>query len=133
MFRFSPERLAQKATEFNKQLCSATGEPHSVRDPGLLLGAAGRPLATFDGALLHSSLALRATVLTGGIAGSHPFEQGNKRTAWIMCLYFIQSYDWDLEPIDASEAEQNILSLIDGSLSEEAYSDWLASHMVKLR
>ncbi|WP_398396004.1 type II toxin-antitoxin system death-on-curing family toxin [Schaalia sp. JY-X169] len=133
MFRFSADKLAQTATEFNQQLCSLTGEPHFVREPGLLLGAVGRPLETWGGDLLYGSVTLRAAVLTSGIAGSHPFAQGNKRTAWMMGLFFIQGYEWDLENIGPDESERQVLSLIDHSLSEEGYSAWLASHLVKLK
>lgn len=116
----------------NKRLCLQTQEPHFVRDIGLLRGAVGRPYASFAGVSKYTRVNERATALTAGIAGSHPFEQGNKRTAWMMGLYFLQGYGADLEAVSATESESKLLALIDRKISDADYAAWLASHIIEL-
>ncbi len=132
MYRFTAEGLAREAVEMNRRLCEKTGEPHHVRDDALLLGAVSRPLSRFEGALLYKSITMRAAVLTAGIGQSHPFIQGNKRTAWMMGLYYLEGYGLTLETVEAATAERAVLDLVTREISERTYSTWLAEHLLFL-
>lgn len=54
-----------------------------VRDVGLIDSALHRPLATFEGQLLHETPLQRAGVLWLGLIRNHGFLDGNKRTATV--------------------------------------------------
>jgi len=69
------------AIEINVELVAITGEPHFLRDLGALEGALARPQNAF--AYGEGDVVALAVRLMAGIAQSHPFEQGNKRTAFV--------------------------------------------------
>lgn len=138
MDRFSEDRLAHKAIDINRAECMKKGEPHLLLHREQLYGAVGRPLTTFGGTYLYRSLTLRASVLVGGLIKDHPFAQANKRTAWLMGVYFIQGYGWDVEDISDIEAEKQVLAIAECASAgaqqqeEEIFASWLANHLVRL-
>ncbi|MEO6582414.1 MAG: type II toxin-antitoxin system death-on-curing family toxin [Sphingomicrobium sp.] len=98
------------------------GGGHGVRDDGLLDSALARPknLVGYgdpDAAALASSYAF-------GIARNHPFVDGNKRTALVVCETFLVDNGYSLE---ASDAEFVVVfeGLAAGEVSEEELATWL--------
>lgn len=74
---------------FNRIAVAATGERHFLRAPDLLESACARPanLWHYD----HSAdIVQLASSLLFGLARNHPFEQGNKRTAFIASIAFLE-------------------------------------------
>jgi len=59
-----------------------------------------------------------------GIAKNHPFFDGNKRTALVVCELFLALNGYDLIAGD-EECLAMFLSLADGSQSEQALTEWL--------
>jgi death-on-curing protein len=55
------------------------------------------PAATFDGQLLHGSLAEQAAAYLFHLANNHPFVDGNKRIALMAALAFLGLNDHRLE------------------------------------
>ena len=59
-----------------------------------------------------------------GIARNHPFVDGNKRTAWVVCRVFL-----DVNGLAFSASDEDkytaMLALAAGDLSEEDFSNWL--------
>lgn len=94
-----------------------TGEPHYLRDEGLLDGALSRPfnLWLYDGVTDVVQLAIRMLL---AIANAHAFEQGNKRTGYVAAQQFIwtNGFHWN-GPDDELIAEW-IIAAITESLSE---------------
>lgn len=98
------------------------GGSTGIRDEGLLDSALARPrnLAAYrepDPAALAASYAFELT-------RNHPFVDGNKRTALVVCETFIVDNGFKLE---AAEAELVVLfeSLAAGELSEDEVAEWL--------
>jgi death-on-curing protein len=60
-----------------------------VRDPGLLASAVAMPQATFDGVFLHEDLFAMAGAYAFHLAENQPFVDGNKRTALMAALVFL--------------------------------------------
>ena len=62
-----------------------------------------------------------------GIARNHPFIDGNKRTAAVLCEFFLAKHGWQLLASDL-ELVQTFLALAAGELSEDALTDWVRAH-----
>lgn len=71
---------AEQLLFIHARLIEETGGSHGVRDLGMLLSAAGRPQASFDGQDLYSDLFSKAAALMESLIRNHPFVDGNKRT-----------------------------------------------------
>jgi death on curing protein len=104
------------------------GGSEGLRDPGLLDSALARPknvLAYSEGEINLSRL---AAAYAAGIARNHPFVDGNKRTAFVVCRIFLELNGAHL---DASPEEKYLtfLRLADGSLSEEELARWIGNHL----
>lgn len=104
------------------------GGSEGLRDSGLLDSALARPknvLAYTEGEI---SLSRLAASYAAGIARNHPFVDGNKRTAFVVCRTFLELNGAHL---DASPEDkyQTFLRLAAGSLSEEELAQWIGSHL----
>lgn len=93
-----------------------------IRDHGLLESALFRPqnLAGYG----DPDLAALAAAYGFGIIRNHPFMDGNKRTAFTVTELFLALNGLELVADDPS-CVVTILHLAEGSLSENAFSDWL--------
>lgn len=99
-----------------------------VKDEGLLESAMGRPLNKYGYG--ETDLCVLASAYAFGIARNHPFNDGNKRTAWVMARLFLKL---NRVPIafDKADAIRTMLALAAGELSEEAFAAWLRAHIVE--
>ena len=59
-----------------------------------------------------------------GLAGNHPFNDGNKRTAWSSCVLFLKANACELD-VPAAEAVEQMVRLATGALSEAEFAAWL--------
>jgi death-on-curing protein len=100
-----------------------------VRDTGLLESALARPLQLL--AYGEPDVAALAACYASGLCRNHPFADGNKRTAWLLAVTFLDlnGYDVDAEMTDALQA---MLSLAAGTVSEEDFAAWLRAKTRKL-
>ena len=110
------------AVAVHDQQLAIHGGGSGLRDGGLLDSALARPqnLAAYgdpDVAALAASYAF-------GLARNHPFVDGNKRTALVVCETFIIDNGCLLK---ASDAELAVLfdALAAGKIGEDELSDWL--------
>jgi death on curing protein len=67
----------------------AYGGIHGIRDKGLLESATMMPQASFGGEYLHNGLFEMAAAYAFHIAENQPFLDGNKRTALVSALVFL--------------------------------------------
>jgi death on curing protein len=103
------------------------GGSEGIRDPGLLDSALARPknhLAYTD----EPDLALLAASYAWGLARNHPFVDGNKRTAYVVCRTFLKLNGRDL---DAPQEEKYLtfLRLAEGRLTEQDLAGWIRDHL----
>lgn len=98
-----------------------------LRDAGLLESALARPLNRFH-YREDADLCDLAAAYGFGIAGNHPFVDGNKRVAFQAMYVFLGLNGLR---IDAAEEEvvELILRLAQGDLEEEALAAWLREHV----
>lgn len=99
----------------------AWGGGQGVRNEGLLESALARPrnLAAYG----EPDLAELAASYAYGLAKNHPFVDGNKRTALVVCETFIIDNDGSL---DGTDAELAVLfeDLAANKLTENELADW---------
>ena len=65
------------------------GGRHVLRDRGLLESAVARPQASAFGADAYPDLAAKAAAMLHSLVLNHPFVDGNKRTAVLATLVFL--------------------------------------------
>jgi death-on-curing protein len=105
------------------------GGSSGVRDEGLLDSALARPQQLFPYGEPPPDLADLAASLAYGLARNHPFVDGNKRTAAVMCEVFIELNDAHLEADDV-ELYPQYIGLAEGSISESDFAAWLRERIV---
>lgn len=93
------------------------GGTAGVRDQGLLDSALAQPQATFDGELLHPTLADQAAAYLYHLSRNHPFIDGNKRTAFAVTESFIETNGYRLTLTD-DEAYELTMQVAQGQLSK---------------
>nr|WP_313901386.1 type II toxin-antitoxin system death-on-curing family toxin [Mycobacterium sp. SMC-8] len=73
--------------------------PHQLRDFGLLDAAVTRPQMSAYGSDAFPTIHEKAAALLHGLARSHPFVNGNKRTAWTATamFYMLNGYNLNAE------------------------------------
>jgi len=76
----------EEVLEINAQVMRGK---HVLRDRGLLESAAARPRASAFGTDAYPDLAAKAAALLHSLVLNHPFIDGNKRTAVLATLVFL--------------------------------------------
>ncbi len=101
------------------------GGIQGVRDENLLQSALSRPvnkLSYAEGAA--PDLFDLAAAYAYGLASNHPFNDGNKRTAWAGCVLFLKANGIELE-VSAIRVVEQMLRLVQGQLNEGDFAGWL--------
>ncbi|HYO24929.1 MAG TPA: type II toxin-antitoxin system death-on-curing family toxin [Lacipirellulaceae bacterium] len=102
-----------------------------IRDAGLLSSALNRPRNLWAYAGQSSDMAAIAAVYAAGIAKNHPFLDGNKRTAAVVCELFLDRNGYELIADNDSWYEA-MMGLASGAIDEAAFQAWLRDHVVPL-
>jgi death-on-curing protein len=97
-----------------------------IRDEGLLESAMSRPQSIFhyEGV---TDLARLAAAYAFGITRNHPFNDGNKRAAFLAAILFLRRNGVRLIAPQVL-ATQTMLQLAAGDLSENSFAAWLQLH-----
>ena len=113
---------ARDALAIHEEQLAEHGGADGVRDLGLLESALARPQNLL--AYAKPDFADLAGAYAAGVARNHPFVDGNKRTAWILAVVFLDLNGFDLEA-DIIDALQAMLALAEGRIDESAFAAWL--------
>jgi len=65
-----------------------------------------------------------------GVAANHPFEQGNKRTAFMAAVLFLNANGYQLRLPDDRTISQTIVDVITGNRPETDLIDLLSRYIV---
>jgi death-on-curing protein len=103
----------------NRHEAEASGEPHFLRDRGLLESALARPRNFF--AFGEEDVVVLAVVLMAGIARAHAFEQANKRTAVEAMWHFLRQNGYDLTIDDTVTWADEVIALVEHRSTEEDF------------
>ena len=102
------------------------GGADGIRDKGAIESALARPLNLE--AYGNPDIAELAAAYILGLAGSHPFIDGNKRTAWVTGRLFLADNGDRLEfdPLDAVRLMEGVAA---GRIAETDLAAWLRSRL----
>ena len=99
-----------------------------IRDEGLFLSALARPQNLFAYEKV-TSISRLAGAYAYGIARNHPFNDGNKRAAFLAIGMFLAINGFLLE-VEPTQAVNTMLALAAGDLSELELTSWIEQFMV---
>ena len=104
----------------DRQLAEHGGSA-GVRDRGALDSALTRPVNRWNYG--EDDYVRLASAYAFGIARSHPFADGNKRTAWVAARLFLKLNGTEIA-FTAEDAIRAVLALAAGELGEDELADW---------
>jgi death on curing protein len=102
------------------------GGSDGIRDETLLDSALAKPLYAEQPDIFRLTASYAF-----GIARNHAFVNGNKRTALVVSLTFLERNRWDIVA-QKEDVYFTFLHLADGSLSEDELTAWFTSQAVPL-
>ena len=106
------------------------GGIEGVADRGLLESALARPRNLFVHGKPKPDIAALAGAYAFGICKNHAFNDGNKRTALVVCRTFLLLNGVDIRAAK-EERYKTFIALADGSIDEEKLVAWIREHLVK--
>lgn len=98
-----------------------------LHDFTLLHSAVERPKAHFGGEHLYATIWLAAAALMQSLVKNHPFEDGNKRTAYFSTMRFLHKNGYVLSPQDQEVLEFMVAVDVERKSVEEI-ATWLQKH-----
>lgn len=113
-----------------RQLAEHGGE-QGLRDAGLLASALAHPRNLVAYSDPKPDLAGLAAAYAFGILQNHPFVDGNKRTAYVVCRTFLVLNGHDLEA-EAADKYRVFLAVAAGRMTEAELAEWLRSRIINL-
>ena len=115
---------AEVARAIHKRQLAEHGGIDGVRDEGMLSSALARPRQLLCYSHEPPDLAALAAAYAFGIAKNHPFLDGNKRTAAVVCEAFIEMNGHELAASDEA-TYLAFANLAAGKMSEEEFTHWI--------
>ena len=122
------DRLVVDAVRFDQ--LRTHGGMLGVRDENALESALARPRQRFAYEA-DSDLSDLAAAYGFGLARNHPFNDGNKRVAFVVMGVFMGLNGFEVEAPEA-EVVAVMLDLAAGELPEDALAEWVRAHMVSI-
>lgn len=104
------------------------GGSTGISDESLMESALARPQQLYAYGEPPPDLADLAASVAFGLARNHPFVDGNKRTAAVVCETFIMLNGGALDAGDL-ELYPRYFALAEGTLSEAEFAKWLRQHI----
>jgi len=97
------------------------GGSDGVRDMSLLSSAAAMPYASFSGSFLHADIYEMAAAYAFHISRNHPFVDGNKRTALVSALVFLEMNGVSISD-NQGELYDVMMSIASGHLNKAEFA-----------
>jgi death-on-curing protein len=118
--------LSETVLALHEQLLDEHGGLSGIRDRAILDAALERARNQWHYGGEHDLFSVAAGY-ADAIANNHPFNDGNKRTAFMSAYTFLAANGWE---VNANEAEVVVMTvgLADKSASAVKYADWLRDH-----
>jgi len=107
------------------RLLALHGGAAGIRDRALLESALHRPRDHF--AYTGADIIGLAAVYTTALARNHPFVDGNKRTAFVVGVLFLELNGYSFTASEEAAA-QAVIALAAGHLDETGYTAFLKDH-----
>lgn len=110
---------ADQVIELHDVLLENFGGLSGVRDKNLLYSALEAPKASFGGKEMYPSIYEKAATYLYHLARNHPFNDGNKRTAYVVALTFLRVNRIPFK-FKLSQLEQVVIDVAHGKIDKEA-------------
>ncbi len=120
---------AQEVREIHEFVIQLYGGSFGLRDEGLLESALASPRQTMFDEELYPDLAAKAAILLIGLAKNHPFVDGNKRTAFLATLRFLEVNGYTLATAE-DELFNLIQDIISSQVEKEQVAKWFLTHLM---
>ena len=122
---------AAEIIKTNQYEVAKTGEPHFLRDPGLLTSAAEKPknYYYYGG---ETDVVTLSCVLLFAIARNHPFEQGNKRTGFQSAFQFLDLNGYDLDVPNTDDIADFIDAVVARKDTEERFVEQIRRYVLPI-
>lgn len=105
------------------------GGASGIRDAGLLESALHKPKNLYAYENPKLDLAALAASYAYGIARNHPFIDGNKRVAFVVCRLFLKLNGTDIS-VAPEDKYNTFIKLAAGELPEEKLANWIRQHLI---
>lgn len=121
----------------NKLICLENGHSHHRFDIGKVESAIHSAFYPGEAPFVHGGIARLAGALCFYLLDAHAFMDGNKRSATITAVVFMNKHGWDLQYSYDELADTNALfDIVDGGAaniySKEQIIDWFEIHKIVL-
>ena len=124
----APQWISKKAfLLLHEESLAEFGGARGVRDEGLLDSALARPQNVYA-YKPESTLADLAAAYAFGLAGNHPFVDGNKRAAFLSIGLFLAINGHSFQP-DQVDATHFMWALASGDVEEAGLAAWIAANV----
>lgn len=117
--------------EINRNQTELYGGDFSLDHPDLLDSAVNAPQATYGGSYLNEFPFEMAAAYLLSICQNHAFRDGNKRTAYVAALVFLDWHGWTIAADDQMQ-ENLVLDVAEGRLDKSNITSFLRSHAIPL-
>ncbi len=114
---------ADQVISFHDILLENFGGLPGVRDKNLLHSALDAPKASFGGKEMYPSIHEKAAAYLYHLARNHPFNDGNKRTAYVAALAFLKANHAPIK-FKISQLEQVVIDVANGKIEKEKLADF---------
>ena len=120
----------EEALRLHQLVITQSGGSPVVLDQGMLESALAQPHMTFAGIDLYPTVIDKAAALGFSLICNHAFVDGNKRVGHAAMETFLVLNGFEINaPVD--EQERVILDVASGTMTREAFTLWLTSHVVE--
>ena len=116
---------AEDLVALNEDVLSYGGGAHGVRYENGLQYAVDRPFLSFGGQPMFPGPYDKAAALTESLIRSHPFVDGNKRTALVAGLALLEILTGRSPAIPAEESAQACVAIAENEWGAAEFSLWL--------
>ena len=114
------------AIEAHRQALDYGGGRAGISNLDNLAGALGRPYHGY-----HRGMDRKAAALLHGVATSHGFVDGNKRSAWLVTFVLIGRSGYVLRLSDADRIDDVVVNVVEGVMTEAQLVDWFRARLVR--
>lgn len=122
-----PNLTVDDVIYIHDQIITVSGGLAGVRDPGQLQACLARPNQSAFGEDIFGDLFMKAASLLEAVANTHPFVDGNKRTAMAAAVLYLQIHNIAID-FSNQEYEDFMLEVVEKKLSIASIKSWLMGH-----
>ena len=122
----------EEVLEIHNFLINEFGGSHGLRDQALLESALLRPFTTFSGEDLYKTPVEKAAAVFESIVKNHPFQDGNKRIAYVVLRLVLMNSGLDIVSSE-EEKYEFVIKTASGKLTIDEVKKWIGDHIKNIR